>query len=80
MPRKLISFLGMCKFAPLKTSKIMKTNTILRTFTSPSIDVGMLVIYTSRTGRQVEKLVVASKLQAEIRKISNRGGTLIKVL
>jgi len=58
----------------------METTAILRTFTAPAVDVTMLVIYTSRNGRQIEKMVPSSKLHVEVRKISDRGGRSIKVL
>jgi hypothetical protein len=58
----------------------METTNILRTFTAPAVDITMLVIYTSRNGRQYEKMVPASKLHGEVRKISDRGGRSIKVL
>jgi len=44
------------------------------------LDVTMLVIYTTRNGRQIEKMVPSSKLHGEIRKIAARGGRSIKVL
>lgn len=44
------------------------------------IDPMMLIIYTTRTGRQREKETTVSKLHAEVAKIQARGGWSIKVL
>ena len=44
------------------------------------LDVTMLIVYTARNGRQIEKMVPSSRLMAEVRKIGDRGGSSIKVL
>lgn len=44
------------------------------------IDPMMLIIYTTRTGRQREKETTMSKLHTDVAKIRARGGWSIKVL
>lgn len=48
--------------------------------TNTSLDITMLIIYTTRTGRQLQKEVPASKVQSEVQAIWKRGGRSIKVL